>query len=240
MTWYTITPLDVLLFRDSRPFSPGEGAWAKGLFPPMPITVFQGLRSQLPLRTTQAERNQRNLNFLGPFLRDEHGHLWLPTPKDLRCLYPPGVNPKKASDRWVQVLRLVPAPENKAWQYLAFDADPLQPMVLPTDLPADKQNHVIGEPQPWMRASALAEYLANDTDDWTPERFQNAPLFCKNPWDAQVLPHIQMNKGTRQVLEADGYFTEVAIRLRSGWQFVVELTGQGENDLVVSQLFIDG
>ncbi|MGA7953992.1 MAG: type III-B CRISPR module-associated Cmr3 family protein [Gloeobacterales cyanobacterium] len=79
MNWYTIEPLDVLLFRESKPFSPGEGSWAKGLFPPMPVTVFQALRSTLP----EYNRQERNLDFLGPFLLDSEDTLWLPTPKDL-------------------------------------------------------------------------------------------------------------------------------------------------------------
>jgi CRISPR-associated protein Cmr3 len=48
MKWYAIAPLDVLLFREAKPFSPGEGAWAKGIFPPLPTVVFQALRSVLP------------------------------------------------------------------------------------------------------------------------------------------------------------------------------------------------
>ena len=57
MYWYAIEPLDVLLFREAKPFSPGEGSWAKGLFPPLPSTVFQALRSILPHRN-QYERQQ--------------------------------------------------------------------------------------------------------------------------------------------------------------------------------------
>lgn len=38
MQWYVIEPLDILLFREAKPFSPGEGAWAKSIFPPVPTT----------------------------------------------------------------------------------------------------------------------------------------------------------------------------------------------------------
>ena len=34
MPWYTITPLDTVLFRDAKPFAPGERAWAGSVFPP--------------------------------------------------------------------------------------------------------------------------------------------------------------------------------------------------------------
>ncbi|MFM7714712.1 MAG: type III-B CRISPR module-associated Cmr3 family protein, partial [Microcystis sp.] len=39
MYWYTITPLDVLLLRDAKPFSPGERAWAGSTFPPNGHTI---------------------------------------------------------------------------------------------------------------------------------------------------------------------------------------------------------
>ena len=131
MTWYRITPLDVLLFRDSRPFSPADGSWARGLFPPMPMTVFHGLRSLLRQRTTKGDRTNRDLDFLGPFLRDGEDRLWLPTPKDLVCLYPPSVGAKQRSDGWHSVHRLQPAPEEPSWTHLAFDTGHPAPMVSP-------------------------------------------------------------------------------------------------------------
>ncbi|MDJ0618409.1 MAG: type III-B CRISPR module-associated Cmr3 family protein [Calothrix sp. MO_192.B10] len=133
MHWYTITPLDILLFRDSKPFSPGEGSWAKGMFPPMPITMFQALRSLLPERIQKAERNQRDLSFLGPFLLDENQTLWLPTPKDLVCLYAKGHNRKATGDDWLEVQRLQPFEQSDpAWKHLGFDIphQTLLPMVL--------------------------------------------------------------------------------------------------------------
>jgi CRISPR-associated protein Cmr3 len=229
MTWYRITPLDVLLFRDSRPFSPAEGSWAKGLFPPMPITVFHGLRSLLPPRTSKAERTNRNLGFLGPFLCDDQNHLWLPTPKDLVCLYPKDVGAKKASDRWEGVRRLKPAPEDEKWQYLAFANAHPAPMVTPYEvyqetLPCNGEKPKrIGEPQPWIRAKYLAEYLEGKESTWDREKLEDSPLFHSDPWDFQVMPHIKMKSGERQVEESDGYFTEVAVRMRPGWHFVAWL-----------------
>lgn len=80
--WYKIEPLDILLFRESKPFSPGDGSWAKGQFPPAPITVFQALRSALEARTNKEDK-KRDLSFLGPFLLDGNDNLYLTTPKDL-------------------------------------------------------------------------------------------------------------------------------------------------------------
>lgn len=42
-----IEPLDVLLFRDSKPFSGGEDHLARSVFPPPPSTVYAAIRSHL-------------------------------------------------------------------------------------------------------------------------------------------------------------------------------------------------
>ena len=82
--WYQLTPLDVLLFRESKPFTPGEASWAKGFFPPPPSTVFQALRTALAVSDpNESKISKRDLNFLGPFLMDSSQTLWFPTPKDL-------------------------------------------------------------------------------------------------------------------------------------------------------------
>ncbi len=232
MYWYTITPLDVLLFRDSKPFSPGEGSWAKGLFPPMPITVFQALRSLLSKSANRGDRQKRNLNFLGPFFLDADYTLWLPTPKDLVCLYPPGSDRKAASDSWQEIQRLQPlCRECEKWKHLAFDGEQIDALVL-----EKKWHGTISPPKPWIKAQALFDYL-NGKKNYTKADFH------KNPWDTQVLPHIQMQPDKRQVKDSDGYFTEVAVRLEDGWCFlaafseeisqsVVRLGGEGHRALV--------
>ncbi|PSN20669.1 CRISPR-associated protein Cmr3 [filamentous cyanobacterium CCP5] len=241
MTWYRITPLDVLLFRDSRPFSPTDGSWAKGLFPPMPITVFHGLRSLLTQRTQEDKRQRqkeerlRDLTFLGPFLCGPDGALWLPTPKDLVCLYPKDVGTKKASDRWESVHRLHPAKickseeQDPAWKYLAFAKNYPAPMVITKEIHDKAKNKRLGEPQPWIRAKYLAEYLDGKELGWQQDTLEEKPLFHNDPWDLQVMPHIKMKTGERQVEGSDGYFTEVAVRMRPGWHFVARLESPDES-----------
>ena len=70
----------------------------------------------------------------------------------------------------------------------------------------------------------LQKYLSGEPVEWKRCHFQ------KNPWTAQVLPHIQMKPGVRQVKDEDGYFTEVAVRLKPGWRLAVAL-----NETVVKQ-----
>ncbi|WP_375491883.1 type III-B CRISPR module-associated Cmr3 family protein [uncultured Nostoc sp.] len=219
MHWYKITPLDLLLFRDCKPFSPGEGSWAKGLFPPMPITVFQALRSLLTQTTTKDERTQRHLSFLGPFLLDHNHTLWLPTPKDLVCLSPLdplGQDRKTTTDNWSEIQFLQSIPQDDVWKHLAFDEQQIAPLVL-----NKKWDGNISAPKPWIKAEALFDYLKGqkNSSNWEKKDFYH------NPWKTQVLPHIQMQPDKRQVKDADGYFTEVAVRLEDGWCFVAALSG---------------
>lgn len=237
MYWYAIAPLDVLLFRESKPFTPGESAWAKGLFPPLPIAVFQALRSALPEQALK----QRDYQFLGTFLLDKDQNLWLPTPKDLICV---GTKSEKdtdtsedefdeKSDNWSGTTRLIPK-QGEAWEYLRHSQS-LAPMVPPQLKPNE---FICGRPKPWIKASALQQYLEG-------QPLTNKNDFHDNPWSIQVLPHNRLKEGTRQVESEEGYFTEVATRLHSGWQLVaafseqlsftvVRLGGEGHRVLVSS------
>jgi CRISPR-associated protein Cmr3 len=234
MHWYTITPLDVLLFREAKPFSPGEGAWAKGLFPPMPIAVFQAMRSLLP--HSNGANKQRNLSFLGSFLQDDQENLWFATPKDLVSVCTkrsgaeePNPDHKKSAEHWERLIRLQPLDHSyPAWQHLGFSDRPLPPMVPPvlrqfeqSDRSPDgnrqyleRHEYICGKPKPWIRAKALTSYLKG-------ERSFRLDDFTDDPWDVQILPHIHMQSNQRQVKDADGYFTEVAVRLKAGWGFGV-------------------
>lgn len=234
--WYALDPIDVLLFRESKPFSPGEGSWAKGLFLPMPITVFQALRSTLPYTPS----NTRDLRFLGPFLLDQENTLWLPTPKDLLAMgrYDPNADPAQIDDTPEELAegdkyqRLQPVQEDH-WKYIRWDDQKLPPLVTP---PLEEGEYIKGRPQPWIRASALSAYLEG--------QLPQSSDFQGDPWDTQVLPHIDIQSDTRQVKGEAGYFTEVAIRLRRGWRLAaaisaqiptstVRLGGEGHRALVV-------
>jgi len=223
--WYAIAPLDVLMFRESKPFIPGEGSWAKGLFPPMPATVFHALRSAKYDGIHKSDRDQRIpqselKEFIGPFLLDEQQNLWLPTPKDLL-----GVCERNTKDddennfdetvaNWKRTTQLQSSQEIAGWEYVQHDAKTLAPMVPPG---LDENEFICGRPQPWIKATALIEYLKGnplkDTSD-----------FCDDPWGTQIMPHTQMKPGERQVKDEEGYFTEVAVRLKPGWSLVAGIS----------------
>ena len=243
MFGYAIEPLDILLFREAKPFSPGEGAWAKSLFPPLPITVFQALRSIEDFYGSEKEDKQRNVNFIGPFLMDAENQIWLPTPKDLIALKigSEDENLNQKSIDWHRLERLRPKSGQSNWEYLVFPDDSLEPMVPPqlnTERESTNREYVCGMPKPWIKATALCQYLEG-TLPTSPNDF------CNDPWAVQVLPHIHMETGARQVRDSDGYFTEVAIRLKPGWKLVagmskeisetqvVRLGGEGHRALVM-------
>lgn len=246
MYWHVVEPLDVLMFRESKPFSPGDGSWAKGLFPPMPTAVFQALRSALPYRSGEGPHTkQRDLEFLGPFLLSPDDQLWLPRPKDLMCLGTKTVNEQERGEIQEDLLdevikgdcetmRLQPAnPEsNPFWKHLKFGGS-LKPMVIPS---LDENQFIQGQPQPWIRASALQKYLEGENPN-------TADNFCADPWTVQVQTHIRIKVGERTVENEEGYFTEVSTRMHSGWRFLcafseqlphttVRLGGEGHRALI--------
>ncbi|MEB3146531.1 MAG: type III-B CRISPR module-associated Cmr3 family protein [Cylindrospermopsis raciborskii 1523720] len=240
MYWYKIEPLDVLLFREAKPFIPGESAWAKGLFPPFPGTVFQSLRSAL-------DKDTKDLDFLGPFLLDPQDRLCFPTPKDLLAVSwssdstdeetTEEDNLQKQSAKWHRTLRLEPVDlTDEAWKHLVFDeVERLAPMVAP--FKKLKQGEFFCRPHPWITAQALSEYLQG-------KELTEPTHFQETPWDVQIMPHIQVQANKRQVKDEDGYFTEVAIRLEPGWRLVagisvelaetvIRLGGEGHRALVI-------
>lgn len=239
MYWHTLEPIDVLMFRDAKPFSPEVGAWATGMFPPLPLTVFQALRAALPHNS----RPQRSLEFLGAFLVDSVNQFWLPTPKDLLCVNhtnsdQPDSEFEKRSSTWQSTVRLQPANlQEDHWQHLCLDrhfsADGLVPAIAPS---LDEGNYICGRPDPWISLTGLQAYLKG-------EAIQSVQDFQPDPWSTQILPHTKMKLDSRQVRDSDGYFTEVAIRLNSGWRLavatneeipstVVRLGGEGHRALL--------
>ncbi|MDG2991065.1 type III-B CRISPR module-associated protein Cmr3 [Candidatus Synechococcus calcipolaris G9] len=226
--WYRLEPLDILLFRDARPFNPGDGSWAKSLCPPPPQTVFQALRSTLPAYQTK----NRDLTFIGPFLMDETDTVWVTTPKDLICI---GPDPGKASDKKTGVNdvldhdqlsrvkrldRMVPA-QGDRWQWIHHPLPgSLRPIVPPQLNPKEKEV-IMGRPGPLMKLSALESYLKGDLS-----KLRAQTDFHILPWDTQILPHNSLAQGSRQVLPEGGYFTEVATRLKPGWAFLAGISCQ--------------
>ena len=221
MNWYLISPLDVLLFREAKPFSPGEGAWAKGQFPPLPTAVFQAMRSLLP---QEGKDKKRNLQFFGPFLVNQSQTLWLPTPKDLIGIRKHETGQNEETKDWQRLDRLVSMTNfpSRSWKFPCFSLESLHPFVPP----ALSDEFICGRPEAWMKADAFCNYLQGKNN-------QQKTDFTRDPWDVQVLPHTKMKLEQRQVADSEGYFTEVAIRLEPGWQLVAGISCTLEESAVI-------
>ena len=111
--WITITPLDVSLFREAKPFTAGDSFRAVSLFPPTPLPLVGALRSRIfaaenvdfekyrqgcgqyekgeaPLQEVAAAITRYGshidlgrLRFQGPFLVGPDSELLVPAPRDL-------------------------------------------------------------------------------------------------------------------------------------------------------------
>jgi len=116
-----IEPIDVLLFRDGRPFSAGDDHTARSVFPPNPMT-FQGALRSLILsqhsfdfrRASEfigvGSKDYGKLQMKGPFLARKDGDIteYFPVPSDV-------VVPKSRLDR-VQDRSMVLSPVQPRWR----------------------------------------------------------------------------------------------------------------------------
>lgn len=91
--WLFIEPLDILLFRDSKPFAAGEGFWARSIYPPSGLPLMGALRAKMIVDSGTSFKVYQNYvngkhgddeklaelaNLIGRF--DDFGHLELRGP----------------------------------------------------------------------------------------------------------------------------------------------------------------
>lgn len=203
MYWYTLTPLDVLLFRDAKPFTPGERAWAGSVFPPNGHAIAGALRGLL--------QETLNFNLVGPFLcRDRTLHFPLPLG------YDPTTEPTPAP--------LVPLPWDDSHHLhdaLITDSNRPQPLVRASwcdclESQDKKKSHYFQ----FLPQEIVLEYLkTGKIEQW--EQLRKDPGDATKPWTTETRPHNAIEPGTRQVKESDGYFVENTIRLHEGWSLAI-------------------
>ncbi len=209
MYWYKLTPLDILMLRDAKPFSPQERAWAGSIFPPNGHTIVGALRELF------AEKP--DFNIIGPFLcyENQGNSLYFPRPLG-----------------FVKSTPLVPlAWETESHPYHAVFYDETQPcpLVKPVDSPPeDEETDLIksdGSEQKfrqYLPYSVVKTYL--ETGKIAKEDWQVTPGIDEDkPWTIETRSHNSIEPGTRQVKDADGYFVENAIRLHAGWSLAVAI-----------------
>jgi CRISPR-associated protein Cmr3 len=201
MQWYSMTPLDVLLLRDARPFSPGDRAWASSVFPPNNHTISGALN-------TLFQRSQRKkFQIKGPFFCFDKT-LYFPRPLG-----------------FVGTTPLVPVDWDENSPLHHVKTNPLQPrpLVTPSWSQQDDQKEDASQKQPnyrqYLPYTTVVEYL--QTGKIQPANWQVQNLGEDQPWSVETRPHNTIKENTRQVEEADGYFVENAIRMLPGWSLAI-------------------
>lgn len=208
MYWYKLTPLDILMLRDAKPFSPQERAWAGSIFPPNGHTIAGAFRGILGERT--------NFKIVGPFLcyQNTKNTLYLPRPLG-----------------FVKSVPLVPL----TWETESYINNALWDKTQPCPLvrPHNKKDDDEDDKDDFVKCSGVEtkfrqylpycvvkKYLETgkiDKNDWNIIKDSHED----KPWDEETRSHNSIEPGTKQVKDADGYFVEKAIRLHQNWSFVI-------------------
>lgn len=160
--WYKITPLDVLMFRDGKPFTPGERAWAAGDFPPSGQTIVGALLRLL---------GKREISLKGVFLcfQDE---LFFPRPFN-----------------YVSGSALVSIPwldHSHPSRYMIWDDDCPAPLILQTKKDKDEEDSTkklrrflsYRTIQKWLNTGSLSERDLYQLDEE-----------IETPWYKETRPH---------------------------------------------------
>jgi CRISPR-associated protein Cmr3 len=205
ISWYTLTPLDVWMFRDAKPFSPSERAWAGSTFPPSGHAISGAIRGLLGDRIT--------LKIMGPFFCREESTLYFPRPLGF--------------DKKTLLVPLDWDEEHPLAKQLIYDRSKPCPLVRPTRAQSDHEEDGNCSSQ---SATQYRRYLPQDvvlkyleTGQIDPQSWNLQHEGEDQPWDVETRSHNAIQPGTRQVKDADGYFVEKAVRLHSGWSLAIGL-----------------
>jgi CRISPR-associated protein Cmr3 len=201
--WYKISPVDILLFRDAKPFTPGERAWAVSVFPPSGHTIAGAIRSTID--------RQLDLELIGPFLcyRDT---LYFPRPLN-----------------FVNGDRLVPL----AWHekhplsgQIIWDESQPNPLVMPRKKQAPSASMAPTYRQ-YLPVDAIESFLK--TGDISRESFSVPSKEAEDlsseqqPWKTETRSHNAIDNHTKQVKDSSSYFIENAVRLLPNWTIAIGL-----------------
>ena len=199
MHWYTLTPLDIWLFRDAKPFTPGERAWAgNSLFPPAGHTIIGALSALL------GDRSRVQLK--GPVLSFQD-QLYLPRP-----LHYIGTCPLQPLS-WAD-------PEQFPFLWPEDRPAPLVPHH--TESATEESSGLSkadDSSRQWLPAQDLLTLLRSEA--LPPEAWYCAPGERPQPWREELRPHNALISGERRVKEESGYFVETGLRLDPGWGIAI-------------------
>lgn len=213
-----LRPLDVLLFRDARPFTAGEQFLAEGEWMPSPLTVQGALRTVVFLQNPPNLKEEigdadtyGRFRMVGPFLAKEGGAAtateYFPVPADVAMV---GGSP--------QILRVV---DPQAHGVRTSAPCGLQAGVATTFSAA----HVEPYPGGWFDGEALVRYLGGRLDG-EPLREEDRP-----PAVSETRTGLRLGESSRTA-EPGQIYTIRFWRLRPGFGFTVDaecdlLPGEG-------------
>jgi CRISPR-associated protein Cmr3 len=205
MFWYKLTPLDVLMFRDAKPFSPQERAWAGSVFPPNNHAIAGALLSSFNINRS----NKTDKEFLKGVFLCSNDYLYFPRPFN-----------------YVSQNRLTPIAwleDNHPSKQMLWDKSKPVPLVIGDrgnhDLDEDK--HKKGDYRLFLPSDVVLRLLKNEAlteKDWLVNQDSEKK---DKPWIVETRSHNTLQDGTRQVKESDGYFVENAVRLVEGWGLAI-------------------
>lgn len=201
--WYKISPVDILLFRDAKPLTPGERAWAVGGFPPSGHTIAGAIRSII----------EGHIELIGPFLC-YHNILYFPRPLN-----------------FVNSDRLIPLAWHKKHPLsgqIIWDESQPNPLVMP---PQARTRSALAEVAPMYRqylpVEAIESFLKTGS---IPNELFKVPIqeaedlsSEQQPWKTETRSHNSIDHQTKQVKDSGSYFIENAIRLLPNWTIAIGL-----------------
>jgi len=197
MFWYKLPPLDVLMFRDAKPFTPQERAWASSVFPPNNHAIAGALRSSFNING--------HIQMKGVFLCCGE-KLYFPRPLNY-------VNRKPLTPlTWLE--------ENHPARQMLWDQSKPVPLLL------DRTKHHPdegkgGNYRQFLPYDVVLKLLKNEqlTDaDWLVDESKEKQA---QPWEMETRSHNALEDSKRQVKQSDGFFVENALRLMDGWGLAI-------------------
>jgi CRISPR-associated protein Cmr3 len=204
--WYTISAIDVLLFRDAKPFTPGERAWAASIFPPSGYAIAGALRSII----------DDKIELVGP-LFCYNDTLYFHRPLN-----------------FVDGERLIPLvwhPNHPLHGQIICDDSQPNPLVMQRTEPPDKRDPKMQEEKKYRQylpVDAIESFLKTGTiprESFVVPKDEVESLSSEQkPWVTETRSHNSIDPHTKQVRDTGSYFIENAVRMLPKWQMAIGLT----------------